>query len=304
LDGILAYLDNLECGGNVLLEVTTQPISRISELCVMGIFWIMTVASAIAMYKMKFSKVIAKIYGIISILGLILCGISLVFWSIDPSNDHICTIRWWTKTLGMVIFSGSVFCRSYQLKKIHQLIKSGRYQATKNVDHIRLLCGLMGMIVFVQLIILITLQLLLPLKSQIEIDDVVERVGEYSCNNLDNNAHLIWVTVQSIYLVCILLGGVYALYSTWGISSTVDDTRVNVIAIFLCLIALAVGDVVITYSAEDDKAFSWWAITLIMIWSLSMLCSVFLPRLIKIASRSTSDHSTTPAGVSTNTSAK
>jgi len=295
LEEILLYIDSITCNGQSLLEVKIVQLPRTAEISITVLFWIIFLASSIAMYRMTFTKVIAKIYAVISLLGLLLCGIALVFWSLNPTTDIVCTVRWWSKTLGMIIFSGSVFCRSYQLKKIHYLIKSGRYQATKHFDHIKLLCALMGMIILIQIIILFALQFTIPLSRQLRITDEVRRIGEYDCNSPDPKGHLIWIGVQSGYLVFILLMGVYSIYSTWGISSTVDDTRVNVITIFVCLVALGVGDVVVVDSPLTDESYCWWAITLIIIWSFSILCSLFLPRIIKIATKSSSGRTTTPS---------
>jgi len=240
---------------------------------------------------MKFNKSIAKLYGVILVFGLILCGIALVFWTLVPTMDIICSLRWWFKALGMIIFSAAVFCRSYQLKKIHYLVKTGRYQATKNIDHFKLLTILMGFITTIQLIILLVLQLVTPLSSSINIIDDVNRVGEFVCTN---GVPYIWMVVQSVYLVCILILGVYLIYSTWGISSSVDDTRINVLMIFVCLVALAVSDVIVGYSIQDDTAYTWWAISLIMIWSITMMCSIFVPKLVK-ATKSESENSSKPA---------
>jgi len=286
LDQILTYLDTLTCDGNEILAVTAILDDRTAEIVVTALFWIIVVIVIILLSSMKSNKTIAKLYGIIFVFGLILCGIALVFWSLVPTKDVICSLRWWFKSLGMIIFSAAVFCRSYQLKKIHYLVKSGRYQATKNIDHFRLLSVLMGVITTIQLIILLVLQLVTPLSSTIIITDEVNRLGEFVCTN---DVPFIWMIVQSVYLVCILVLGVYLIYSTWGISSSVDDTRINVLMIFVCLVALAVSDVIVGYSFQDDKSYTWWAISLIMIWSLTMMCSIFLPKLVKAAKSTGSD---------------
>jgi len=82
--------------------------------------------------------------------------------------------------------------------------------------------------------------------------------------------------------------GIYFMYSTWSISSSVDDTRINVLMIFLCLVTMGVGDVILTYSPQTELTVSWWALSLLMVWSTSMMCSIFLPKLVKAAKKSSS----------------
>jgi len=248
---------------------------------------------------MRVKKPIARIYAVLLIIGLVLCGSSLAIWQLEPNLDSICALRWWLMGIGMTILSGGVFCRSYQLKKIHQLLKTGRYGASKNFNHMKLLAIMMGVIVFIEIILLIILQFSSPLETKISIYDPINRLGTYKC---DNSVPHLWLIVQSCYLVCILVLGVYAMYSTWGISSSVDDTRVNVLVIFMCLITLGVTDTVVVFSDQSEIAYSWWAISLIAMWSFSMMLSVIVPRMIKSLSKKSSSESrsTRPSG-STNT---
>jgi len=204
----------------------------------------------------------------------------MVLWTLTPTSDEICSARWWLMGLGMSTFSGGVFCRSYQLKKIHHLIKHGRYQKTKNFDHIRLLSICMGFIVFIEMGLLLILQVTVPFKSEKVILDEVNRIGEYHCINA-NNPYL-WIGTLSGYLVCILLLGIYSLYTTWKISSAVDDTRINILMIFLCLVALTLSGVIWGYTGNREESDSWWALSLITIWGLAMMCSVFIPKLAKV----------------------
>jgi len=227
---------------------------------------------------MNFNKPVAKVYAVILIIGLLLCGCSMIMWTLTPISNAICTARYWLQGLGMIIFSGGVFCRSYQLKKIHELVKSGRYQKSKRLDHMKLLITSMGIITFVEVIILLILQFSDPMESELHVTNEVIRIGEYHC---ENNLPYIWVSIQSGYLFCILLLGIFSMYSTWRISSSVDDTRINILMIFLCLVTLAVADVVWSYNGPDsvnkEDADSWWALSLITIWELCMMCSVFIP---------------------------
>lgn len=66
---------------------------------------------------------IAIIYSAILFLGMFFSGISMIFFVIEPATFFLCGIRWWFFGFGMVVLSGGVFARSYQLKKIHQLVK-------------------------------------------------------------------------------------------------------------------------------------------------------------------------------------
>jgi len=209
----------------------------------------------------------------------------MVLWILPPVSDHICRARWWLMGLGMVIFSGGVFCRSYQLKKIHHLIKNGRFQSTKNLDHIKLLVILMGLITFIQLIILLILQFIAPFKSEKPMIDPINLRAEYQCIS---PLPFLWLALVSGYLFCILILGVYIIYSTWKISSSVDDTRINILTFFICLVTLIVANVVWSYSPQGEDADSWWAISVIMVWGLCMICSVFIPKLVKAAKESTS----------------
>jgi len=299
IDYIIDYLDNKICGGKAVLQVEpVQLYSNTAKIVITSIYWIILSGLILgALPKMKLDRRIAKIYMCILILGLLLCGTSLVFWSIEPVYNSICMARWWLMGLGMVIFSGGVFCRIYQLKKIHQLLKTGRYGASKNFNHMKLLAIMMGVIIFIEIILLIILQFSSPLETKISIYDPINRLGTYKC---DNSVPHLWLIVQSCYLVCILVLGVYAMYSTWGISSSVDDTRVNVLVIFMCLITLGVTDTVVVFSDQSEIAYSWWAISLIAMWSFSMMLSVIVPRMIKSLSKKSSSESTRPSG-STNT---
>jgi len=151
---------------------------------------------------------------VILIVGLLLCGISAIVWTLEPTNDHICKSRWWSIGLGMVVFSGGTFCRSFQLKKIHQLVKSGKYKSSKEINHIKLLFMIMGILTAIELILLLILEVTTPSHSVVVVIDQINRTGQYACAN---SVPYIWMILQSIYLFCILVMGIYFIYSTWGI---------------------------------------------------------------------------------------
>jgi len=250
---------------------------------------------------MKYKKQVAKIYALILTIGLILSGASMITWTLTPISNYLCALRWWLMGLGMIIFSGGVFCRSYQLKKIHKLVKSGRYQKSRNFDHIKLLTSSMGLITFIEVILLFILQLVSPFNSEIYVTDKANRLGEHHCQN---EMMVLWVGIQSGYLVCILLLGVYSMYSTWKISSTVDDTRINILMIFICLVSLGVAGVIWGYSPSDagkDDADAWWALSLITIWGICMVLSVFIPKFIKLRKSSSMNSSSTSTSKPVNT---
>jgi len=114
LTEVLRYLDNIICNGETLLEVIPIPVSNDAKIAVTVIYWIIILIIIGIIYIFKVDKPIAKIYMFILVVGLILSGSAMVFWTLEPKYDAICTIRWWLMGLGMIIFSGGVFCRSYQ----------------------------------------------------------------------------------------------------------------------------------------------------------------------------------------------
>jgi len=120
------------------------------------IYWIIILIIIGIISIIKVDKPIAKIYMFILVVGLILSGSAMVFWTLEPKYDAVCTIRWWIMGLGMIIFSGGVFCRIYQLKKIHQLIKKGLYKASQKFDHIKLLFIAMSVVILVELVYVYT----------------------------------------------------------------------------------------------------------------------------------------------------
>jgi len=299
IDEIVQYLDSLTCDGEVVLLVIAVKSNKLPKIVITSFYWLVVVGSIITMATMNYNKPVAKVYAVILITGLLLCGLSMMMWTLTPVENIICTARYWLQGLGMVIFSGGVFCRSYQLKKIHQLVKSGRYQKSRRLDHFKLLITSMGIITLVEVIILLILEFSDPMLSELHITDEVNRIGEYHC---ENKIPFIWVAIQSGYLFCILLLGVYAMYSTWKISSSVDDTRINILMIFLCLVTLAVSDVIWSYNGADspnkEDADSWWALSLICIWEICMMCSVFIPKLIKASKSSSSSNTNTNTSTS------
>jgi len=268
-----------------MLEIRVRQPDNIGKIIITVIYWILVVVCVVLLTMINYKKPVAKIYALILVFGLVLCGISMALFTLTPTSNEICISRWWLMGLGMIIFSGGVFCRSYQLKKIHQLIKSGRYQKTKNFDHMKLLATSMGIITGVEVVILVILQFTIPFTSSLEIINEVTRLGEYHCHNPNP---ILWVSIQSAYLVCVLLMGIYSMYSTWKISSSVDDTRINILMIFLCLVALAVSGVVWGYSGHKENSDSWWSLSLILIWAVCMMCSVFIPKFVKARKESSS----------------
>jgi len=275
---IVHYLDSITCNGEILLEVTSKENPKAGKIAITTFFWIIILISTFLLTIINYTKPVSKIYAVILIIGLLLCGSSMILWTLTPTSDEICSARWWLMGLGMSTFSGGVFCRSYQLKKIHHLIKNGRFQKTKTFDHIRLLTICMGFIVFIEMVLLLILEVIIPFKSNKAIFDVVNREGEYHCSN---DYTYVWIGTLSGYLVCILILGIYSLYTTWRISSAVDDTRINILMIFLCLVALILSGVIWYYSGKKEDSDSWWALSLITFWGLSMMCSVFIPKFVK-----------------------
>jgi len=73
------------------------------------------------------------------------------------------------------------------------------------------------------------------------------------------------------------------MYSTWGISSSVDDVRVNIFVIFLCVSLIIVADFT-SPTVAVDSGWSWWGIGVMILWSLSMMCSIYIPKFIKVYS--------------------
>jgi len=72
----------------------------------------------------------------------------------------------------------------------------------------------------------------------------------------------------------------------------VDDTRINILMIFLCLVTLSLSDIIISYTIDQNElAVSWWGLSLIIVWSLSMMCSIFIPKLIKATKSSSGKES-------------
>jgi len=306
IDQIVSYLETIQCNGEVLLAIVPieNPNNQAGKITITVFYWIIVLITILLLATMHYSKPVAKIYAIILIAGLIICGCAMVLWTIPPTSDQICIARWWLLGIGMVLFSGGVFCRSYQLKKIHQLVKSGRYQKSKNINHLKLLLTCMGIITLIEVIILLILQFTIPFQSSLIVVDEVIRTGVYNCQN---DKAFLWVGIQSGYLVCILLMGVYSMYSTWKISSSVDDTRINILMIFLSLVTLAVDGVIWGFTgalpSNAEESDSWWALTIITIWEVCMMCSVFIPKLVKLSKQSSSSvgsHNTKPTtGTST-----
>jgi len=288
-------LDLITCNGERLLKIMPIEPDKNGKIALTVCYWIVVLVSIFLLTIIKYKKLVAKIYAIILTFGLLLCGSAMVLWILTPKSDQICHARWWLKGLGMVIFSGGVFCRSYQLKKIHFLVKSGRYQKSRNFDHIKLLITGMGLIISFEVLLLLILQFSSPFKSVIHETVPVIRYGEYHC---ENNIRYLWISAQSGYLVFILVLGIYSLYSTWKISSSVDDTRINILMIFICVVVLIVTGVVWGYSNQGEDADVWWALAVITIWGVCMMCSVFIPKLVK-SKKSSSVESKAVTGTST-----
>lgn len=62
-------------------------------------------------------------YAGILLVGLFICGIGVIFFVVEPTTNDVCAVRWFFLNLGLILLCGGVFSRSYQLKKIHVLIK-------------------------------------------------------------------------------------------------------------------------------------------------------------------------------------
>jgi len=219
----------------------------------------------------------------------------MIFFYLKPTSDTICSLRWWLFGFGLVLLTAGVFARSYQLKKIHALVKSGQFQATKRIDHLKLVGMIMGVVIAVELIFLLIGQYTDPFKSSIVALDPITLTGEWHC--VSSNA-TIWIGVQSGYLIFLLVLGIYAMYSTWGISSSVDDVRVNIFVIFLCVSLIIVADFT-SPTVAVDSGWSWWGIGVMILWSLSMMCSIYIPKVIKVYSGSSSSQSSSKESKST-----
>jgi len=76
------------------------------------------------------------------------------------------------------------------------------------------------------------------------------------------------------------------MFSTWNISSTVDDTRVNVIIIFTCIITAIIGDITMISNVHSDSDWAWWTFAILTVWSSGMATSVFIPKIVKATQKS------------------
>jgi hypothetical protein len=198
----------------------------------------------------------------------------------NPNNDihqadAACMAFPWLFNLGFIITFSSLFAKIWRIRRLLLHANSMRRATVKAKD----VGGVMLIFVSIQFVILLSWQLVDPLRWEREVlrsNDrgfPLESIGY--CTS--DSALSFWIPVSVYNFIC-LLYALYLCYVTRHIPSDLNESKwvtVSIISIFQILL-LSIPVLVIAW--DDSNAFFFLRATVVFLISMGVTCFIFVPK--------------------------
>ncbi|XP_037911823.1 gamma-aminobutyric acid type B receptor subunit 1 isoform X3 [Hermetia illucens] len=228
----------------------------------------------------------------IMLIGVITCLASVILLGIDgrfispDTYPQICQARAWLLSTGFTLAYGAMFSKVW---RVHRFTTKAKPDPKKKVEPWKFYIMVSGLL-FVDLVILITWQVIDPLQRSLEIfplenpvsitDDIKIRPELEHCESKRNS---MWLGLVYSYKGLILVFGLFLAYETRSIKvKQINDSRYVGMSIYnvvvLCLITAPVAMVI---ASQQDASFAFIALAVIFCCFLSMLL-IFVPKVIEV----------------------
>ncbi|XP_050307977.1 gamma-aminobutyric acid type B receptor subunit 1 [Anthonomus grandis grandis] len=234
----------------------------------------------------------------IMLFGIIVCLTSVFLLGLDgrfvtpDTFPCICQSRSWLLAIGFTLSFGAMFSKVWRVHRLSTKAKTDPKNRMKKVQPWKLYSMVSGLLV-VDLIIMISWQVLDPLQRRIELfpleepedelDDSKIRPELEHCESRHNN---VWLSVIFAYKGLVLLFGLFLAYETRSLKiKQINDSQYVALTIYnvviMCLITVPVTMVI---SSQQDASYAFISVAITFCCFLCMAL-IFLPKVIAVLSR-------------------
>jgi phosphate transport system substrate-binding protein len=293
---VVAMLGNFTCDGVSLLQLEVLPQRQgpafVALLVMSMIFFALAVVAAVCYFRFVIlqepGRRVELLYICILLIGCALNYTSVIAWYTVPSNDTVCAVRQWFTALGFTVMMGALFCRTWHLHKIYQLMHKDSKILLKIRAVLEILV-IMAIAIFLQIVLLTVWTILSPLQATLILVDPINLTAQWLCfgDNLQ-----VFLSVEFANLLAALLWGIWVLYRTWSFKDKASETRWLLIAIYNLILTLCiVAPLAIALPSTDDNIFFIAAVGIIFATS-GVVFAIYLPKVLaQITSHSSSSRS-------------
>jgi len=287
----LNRMKTITCGGVSVLETTikTQHDNAgfiVVFTIIMALFALtFLVIAPIFILKSRdrtSSNLAAYVYSFITFLGAVFGYVACIWWFLVPDGTWICQLRVWFTAVGLTLLLVGLFCRLVGIHYIY--IKVYQKKSLKTTFLSPLVVAIAALFLFcIQLILLIIWAAVDLWRSQLTQTDTLNLISEYECSS-DNIA--VWLSLEAVYFAILLMYGVFVLYHTWDIKSSVSEAKWVLIGEYNSIIALAILiPLVVVLNIDDDALFFLATIPLTFV-IVSITAALFLPKFLSMIYKS------------------
>ncbi|XP_032820237.1 gamma-aminobutyric acid type B receptor subunit 2 isoform X5 [Petromyzon marinus] len=274
-----------------LREVYLPLYSILSVLTCLGMF----MASAFLFFNIKnrnqkLIKMSSPYMNNLIILGGMLSYMTIFLFGLDgalvssATFENICALRTWTLAVGYTTAFGAMFAKTW---RVHAIFKNVKMK--KKIIKDQKLFGIVGGMLLIDLVILISWQVLDPLKRIVEIyprehdptgkDLTILPLLEH-CQSTHMN---IWLGIIYAYKGLLMVFGCFLAWETRNVSiPALNDSKYIGMSVYnvgiMCIIGAAVS-----FLTRDQPNVQYCIVALVTIFSSTItLCLVFVPKLITL----------------------
>jgi len=289
-DIVFAHLDLVTCQGNQLIGLTVvqdrQTGGYLGIFIVAMCFFAFTVIFAIPLFVMREKKQHKSgvYYASVILLGGVMSYVSIVFWWLLPDQDYVCQLRQWLTGLGLCIIFSGLFARLWQIQYIYYQVHHKK-ELSIRVLSTKVIFIASALIILLQIILLVIWSSVDTWKSRLAVSDSLRLEAKWECHSNDIT---VWLALEAAYFAVLLLYGLFVVYSTWKIRSSVTEARWVLIAIYNTILCLAIEITLLQTLYIDDDTIFYLAVIPLVFVVVSLSAAIFAPKFFQFLKAATS----------------
>nr|XP_032807612.1 gamma-aminobutyric acid type B receptor subunit 2-like isoform X1 [Petromyzon marinus] len=219
--------------------------------------------------------------GMFSYMTIFLFGLDGAL--VSPGTfERVCTVRTWFLTVGYTTAFGAMFAKTW---RVHAIFKNVKMK--KKIIKDQKLFGIVGGMLLIDLVILISWQVLDPLKRIVNDYPREHPEGGEDFTILPQLEHCesthmtIWLSIVYAYKGLLMVFGCFLAWETRNVSiPALNDSKYIGMSVYnvgiMCIIGAAVS-----FLTRDQPNVQYCTVALVTIFSSTItLCLVFMPKLI------------------------
>ncbi|EDO41841.1 predicted protein [Nematostella vectensis] len=237
--------------------------------------------------KYKFIKLSAPLFNNIIAFGCILCLASVYLFGIhDAAADDfsiVCKARAWTLSIGFSCAFGAMFIKTW---RIYKICTNKKLKVKLGPLSDWYLLSLVASIIIVDLVILITWEVVDPLHHKVynfAKEKDAKKPFTLNINQLNictADMMIVWLTVMYVYKGVLLLYGVFLAYETRNvIYAHLNDSRVIGICVYNVVVLSVVGAFLSIILQHDNYEVMFMVLSVCIIFpATATICLLLFPK--------------------------